>query len=373
MAAPIRFGVMSDYERTAQLHTPKVGASLNADTAVLATLKIRKAFAKHYSLMDTPWAYLNITEDEGIDEQTVMVKPHELTDSEIALFVSPLPTDLPTMHKDLLILVAAFEGNLDRYARLRRPGQTIDFELQCVLPGVYKSFAMASWLDRNPDNLEMVASSWHSREIKTLRAAIHARWIMNNDIYRLLNSDNPVPDDELPYWIWYPTIPARWTLLKLAEGRAAMRPQCARACIAGDMRDAYTKIMDMCDDGGKPVAVDRYLMQEARTCPEHEFFEPDMLRRMAEQGLGDFPLDSEEWKGHIPWRDADIGSTFLSDTLHDTCHNVVCAGREWGMYEGLGSELGRVRLYISSPPEARARAERSGYVMNLASVDLAIK
>jgi hypothetical protein len=145
MAAPVRFRVMNDYERTVQLHTPKVGACLNADTAVLTTLKQRKVFEEYFrGLMDSPWTYFRITEDEGIDEQTVEAKPYDLTDSELALFISPLPADLPSMHKDLLILMAAFEGNLDRYARLRRPGQSINYKPHRVVPEIYKSFAMAS-------------------------------------------------------------------------------------------------------------------------------------------------------------------------------------------------------------------------------------
>jgi hypothetical protein len=127
------------------------------------------------------------------------------------------------------------------------------------------------------------------------------------------------------------------------------------------------KIMDMCHDDGKPIAVDQHLMKEARKCPEHEFFEPDMHRRMVEQGLdGPVRIAGDEWKHSIPWREADIGSTFLSGTLQDSYHSVVYAGQDWGMYEGLGSELGRVRLYISSSPEARARAAQSkGNMMNL--------
>ena len=365
MAAPTRFGVMNDYERTVQSHKPKMGACLNADTAVLAALTPRAKFTKYFnSPDDSPWRYFDITEDKGIGEETVKIEPHDLTESEIALFDSPLPADLPTMHKNLLILVAGFEGNLDRYARLRRPGRSIDYELHCVLPGVYKSFAMANWLHRNPEILELIATSWHPSEVKTLRRAIHARWVMNNDIHRLVDTVNIVPDDELPYWIWYPTVPAGWTLVKLAEARPAMRPQCARACIAGSRHDAYTKIMDMCDDDGNPVVVDRHLMLEARTSPAHEFYESDLLRRMAEQGLEALPAVVEAWKDSIPWDEADVGSTFVPGTLQDTCYHVVRAGLDWGMYEGLGSDLGSVRLYLSSPPEviARAKQARAGII-----------
>lgn len=370
MSAPIRFGVMNDYERTVQLQLPAAGVFLNADTAVLATLTPRKKFGKYFRpVEDSAWRYFDITEDQGIDDHTVKAQPHDLDDGEIELFSSPLPADLPTVHKDLLILVAAFEGNLDRYARLRRPGRTIDYELHCVLPGVYKSFAMANWLHRNPELVQLIAASWHPDEVKTLRRAIHARWVMNNDVYRLCTDE--IPDDELPYWIWYPTIPSAWTLLKLAESRLAMRPQCARACIAAGMRDPYAKIMDMCDADAKPVTVDRYLMHEARSCSDREFFESDLLRRMTEQGLDALLNDGEEWKENIPWREADVGSTFLSGTLQDTCHSVVSAGQDWGIYENLGAELGRVRLYLSSPPAMRARAAQArGNIMNLEDEDL---
>jgi hypothetical protein len=145
--------------------------------------------------------------------------------------------------------------------------------------------------------------------------------------------------------------------------------------MAGGMRDAYTQIMDMCDDDGKPVAVDKYLMLEAQTCPGHEFFEADMLRRKAEQGLDDLQAiadGDEEWKDNIPWRQGDVGSPYLLSRLQDSCHSVVRAGDDWGMYEGLGSDLGRVRLYISSSPEARARAETRGGVMHLEDEDLVV-
>jgi hypothetical protein len=59
MTAPIRFGVMNYYDRTVQLHTPKAGVCLNADTAVLATLMQRQAFGEHFcGPMDIPWEHL---------------------------------------------------------------------------------------------------------------------------------------------------------------------------------------------------------------------------------------------------------------------------------------------------------------------------
>ncbi|KAJ5968334.1 hypothetical protein N7501_004582 [Penicillium viridicatum] len=39
----------------------------------------------------------------------------------VRVLCEPLPADIPTVDKDLLILMAAWSGNIDRYARLRRP------------------------------------------------------------------------------------------------------------------------------------------------------------------------------------------------------------------------------------------------------------
>jgi hypothetical protein len=357
MAAPTRYSVMNDYERTVELDNAKPGAHLNADTAVVASLEQRKRPAEDYG---SAWKYFDITEDGGIDVKTVELPPTRLSASEAALLDSPLPVDLPTIHKDLMILVAAFEGNLDRYARLRRPGRSIEYELHCVLHGIYKSTALAHWLDRNREIMELVAASWHPREVKALKRAILARRVINNDIHHIINANPAVPDDELLYWIWHPTLPSQWTLLKLSEARPAMRSQCARACMAGGMRDTYLTIMDMRDDHGNSVSIDRFLKEESETCPDHKFFCADITRRMADQGLDRLPYAHDDmWKASIPWRDADISSTSLYSSLGDDCHTVVHEGQEWGMYEELGAELGRVRLYLSSLPEIRARARDS--------------
>ena|ERR1700712_2920994 len=56
------------------------------------------------------------------------------------------------------------------------------------------------------------------------------------------------------------------------------------------------------------------------------------------------------------WRDGDIGSTTLNAALVDGGSCVVHEGQDWGMWESLGAELGRVRLHLSSPREVIARA-----------------
>jgi len=351
MAAPVRYSVMNDYELTITLDRPKAGAFLNADTAVLVTLARRDKFADGFR----SWRYFNITEDWGIGLEKVKLGPARLTDDEVALLASPLPFDLPTMHKDLLILVAAFEGNLDRYARLRRPGHSVEYELHCLVPGVYHSTAMALWLERNPDVMRVVAAAWDD-EVSALRRAIHARHVMNNDTHRLLDADPPVPDDELPYWIWYPTLPSVRTLCTLAEARPAMRPQCARACIASGQRLAYTKIMDMPDQdlvdlGQVSLSADLHLMYEAKASPDHDFYLRDMERRREEREKRGLKPERDHyiyWKRYIPWREGDISSTTLLGSLMDSGSCVVHEYQDWGMWESLGAELGRVRLYLSS-------------------------
>ena len=371
MAAPTRYGVMNDYSRTIDMDNPKPGACLNADTQVLAMLQHRRRFAERFK---TPWLYFNITEDEGINEEihgpipcprtdfeadpplslyrSVCSISDTLTESEAALLDSPLPFNLPTTHKDLLILAAAYEGNVDRYARLRRPGHIIAEEVNCLVHGIYKSTAMAHWLDCTSDISDLDVTK-----------AIHARRIMNNDVYHIIDADPPIADSELPYWIWWPTIPSPWTLIQLAEKRLAMRKQCARACMAGGYKGSYCMIMDMHDGVNKPLVVDRVLMYEARTCPEHDFFEPDMIRRMHEQGVADVdslpPIDHplDVWEMTIPWREADPSSDLLYGALKESPFTLGCSKQlERNMYEENDAEMGRVRLYLSSPPEARERA-----------------
>ncbi|OQE18517.1 hypothetical protein PENFLA_c021G02635 [Penicillium flavigenum] len=56
----------------------------------------------------------------------------------VQLLCKPLPTDLPTVDKDILFLMAAWSGNIDRYARLRRPTM-INGELPCVDRRLHRS------------------------------------------------------------------------------------------------------------------------------------------------------------------------------------------------------------------------------------------
>lgn len=192
MKAPVRYAVMNDYERTVDVEKARTGVFLNADTAVRSSL--RKI---HMYEQDLGWffeddvaeklkreetsdvfsddkseynptrssdsfhseVYWNITEDWCISDHnqddkredskfnTIKTsdwtsepkhKPSPVTDERITLFYSPLPVDLPNVNKDLLILHAAFSGNIDRYVRLRRPIMA-DQEAPCIVRGIYHS------------------------------------------------------------------------------------------------------------------------------------------------------------------------------------------------------------------------------------------
>ncbi|KAG8408645.1 hypothetical protein J3458_019668 [Metarhizium acridum] len=141
---PTRYGVMNDYKLVINLESPKPGVCLNADTAVLATLKGRRRSCN--GLGKRLWGYFNTTVDWGAGEEGVKLDVVTITNSEIALPTSLLPFDLPTMHKDLVIPVSAMRVISRRYARIRRPGRSVEYELRCLVPGVYRSTAMALWL-----------------------------------------------------------------------------------------------------------------------------------------------------------------------------------------------------------------------------------
>ncbi|KAF9737503.1 hypothetical protein PMIN06_003707 [Paraphaeosphaeria minitans] len=366
MDAPTRYGVLNDYTRTVELDSPQPGAYLNADTAVFSTLKQRFRASRQCSVWPIEGKLFDITEDGALDEKDakVDIAPHILTPREMDLFESPLPFDLPTRHKDLLILVAAFEGNLDRYARLRRPGRVIKGELNCVIAGVYKSTALAHWLSRNPDIVSLLQTQQVIGPPGPLNRAIHARRVMNNDVRYLRDAHPPVPQNELPYFIWTPTMPQAWTLETLAEALPAMRPQCARACIAGNLRDSYLKIMEMRDEHGKPVAVDQTLLSEARLSRSYDFFQPDLAQRIREQKLELHVSEENEWKFDLPWYEAEKSRLNRISSFEDS-YDAIHRNLDYDSWEELedvyASDLGNLWFYLSTPPHKRGHMDEKMY------------
>ncbi|KAL3455994.1 hypothetical protein BJX64DRAFT_294524 [Aspergillus heterothallicus] len=86
----------------------------------------------------------NITEDRSIDINGTRPLAQPIDPKAIALLYTPLPADLPTVDKDLLILLAAWSGNIERYTRLRRP-RKIQGEMPCIVRGIHHNSLFAKW------------------------------------------------------------------------------------------------------------------------------------------------------------------------------------------------------------------------------------
>lgn len=101
----------------------------------------------------------------------------ELTRAEVAMLYALLPMDLPTMSKELLIQMAAYDGNIDRYARLRRPvvGKT---EVLCVIRRIYHHTMFARWL---ANELEAKTRILRIYDYWWIQRAINTRRFIDND------------------------------------------------------------------------------------------------------------------------------------------------------------------------------------------------
>ncbi|CAI7589851.1 unnamed protein product [Penicillium palitans] len=100
-------------------------ASLNGDTAAYSSLSARskyygprevKSDSRSWDRFYTDPYYFNITEDWGIYDHDC--KGPKAPEDYLPLVYSPLPADFPLINKDKLIHVAAYNGDIDRYARL---------------------------------------------------------------------------------------------------------------------------------------------------------------------------------------------------------------------------------------------------------------
>jgi hypothetical protein len=147
LSQPVKFAIMNDYKRTVDIAGRRI-APLNGDTAVCSSLEARSKYSTSgdICLDERPWVsnsnYFNITEDFGIDDHDC--EAPKTPDNDLALLYNPLPADLPLINKDSLIYVAAYTGNIDRYARLRRP-KGLEHEFGIVIRGIYHNAFFAKW------------------------------------------------------------------------------------------------------------------------------------------------------------------------------------------------------------------------------------
>ncbi|KAF4807486.1 hypothetical protein CGCSCA5_v013379 [Colletotrichum siamense] len=221
MRQPVCYAILDDYSRSSHPDRPTSPAFMNGDTAVRSSLDVRLGLDKY---QDWGKHYFNIAEDYNIDEtSSEKTNNEELAPEHIALFYTPLLSHLPTTNKDALILMAAYEGNIERYVRLRRPEMLHD-EHAAVLRGIYHNTTFAKW--------------WYLQEIdpsnRSIRTAALARFIMVNDLSHITPSSPG--KHQVPAMIWWPLIPEEETLKELVRRRPDMKLQVAMACIAGDYR-----------------------------------------------------------------------------------------------------------------------------------------
>ncbi|KFA53907.1 hypothetical protein S40293_10040 [Stachybotrys chartarum IBT 40293] len=314
MEQPVQYKVFDDYQRTISPDNP-LPACLNGDTCVVSTIKDQKqAFLTPADpddwmemLIDGPGfteMRYNITEDQGVQESAL--KPWEKTyssaDLMLDLFTSPLPTHLPAGNKDMLVRTAAFYGDIDRYARLRRPKPT-HTDVVFIVRGIYHNSLFALWWSRQRNSPEGEPS--HMRNWHNIQQAITARHIMNNDLSRILSRKDDYMD--LPYLIWYPDIARHETYLALAHRMPQMREACVRAAIYAGYVEVFDEILLL-----PGVVPNVYLHTEAKHSSNPHFMSA-LQSRAKDLGLDNW----SDPRGHHPWKKISVREiAFLRKSNH---------------------------------------------------------
>lgn len=364
MAKPARYKVFDDYYRTVNFESPPV-ASLNGDTCVLFVLQnLKQGFGEPTDPDDdlAMWEttgfdemMYNITEDQSIkdyfpysDEEPVLSSADLMLD----LLTSPLPPDLPAGNKDLLLLTAAYYGNIERYTRLRRP-KPLEGEVNNIIRGIYHNGLFALFWEKqaNPPEGEPFHMPWWEK----IQQAITARHIMNNDISRAIASR----DDEkaLPYTIWYPQRARPSTYRALADRVPAMREACVRAAI-------FTGDVALFDDlmarpGTLPSA---FLEAEAKESRDPHFL--SAIRSRAKE-LG---IDMKEANGSDqyvnPWKlysvtgPIHMGPAVTSWVMPQHPYANMVSGGFWdwdAMLNGSKADVSTLELFLMAPESWRPR------------------
>ncbi|KAM7195819.1 hypothetical protein V8F33_006468 [Rhypophila sp. PSN 637] len=388
MAAPVRYAIMNDYDRTVNPKDPRAGAYLNGDTAVGSSLDNKKKIEMprvynvyhelgwdDYSGSDADElsveqrfkpGHFNITEDGNIDtydgypEDPEQPRPSQ-PDLISPLLYSPLPADLPPGNKDVLILMAAYNGDIDRYIRLRRPAP-IEKQFQCIIRGIYHNTMFAKWwADRLASHPELTLLRYRvpvdevhaqfdgmmTRRIIDINKAVTARYIMINNLCRVPISPSNLHGSDLPYTIWYPTVPDEETLRELVRRQPAAKPQAARACIVGGYYDLFEELNPEPDEA---------LLAEAKAQPAGISCFTEWLQDKISKAGPEFQLRTywlaEGWK-NTP-RNQVYEPTFRPNLIHARIdEELVDApflfnGYNRAIYEGYSVDTSMLELGVSA-------------------------
>lgn len=321
MKQPCRYAVMNDYERTVNLTDPRAGACLNGDTAISPPPDKRDGDGDDHWIWPN---YFDITE-QWIDQNNCPLdrsyNRSRTADTSLPraftyLLHSPLPADLPTVRKDALIVMAAYEGNVDRYDRLKRR-RMVHEEPQAVLRGIYHSTSFAKYYDTHP-------TPPHPDSC-LVGTAILARYIMVNDL-----SDIPEhPEEEwsdvrdFPRVIWYPLFPREETLRELLRRRPNnndIRQTVALACIAANYQGTYAALA--------PVLRPSMQLWQQALKSSNTYYARDLRQRVTsgvwpDLDPDDFPERYCDWYPH------------LAKVMEPTTTTLQPMNLPWGIVDGM--------------------------------------
>ncbi|KZF19540.1 MATE efflux family protein [Xylona heveae TC161] len=332
MANDTIYNVMNDYNRTVDIDSPSPGR-LNCDTAVRSLLEIKKKvkrpdldifdFGEEEDHDFSDFENFNITEDWNIDDHETPRAAAKQADDLTSYLCAALPTHLPDIDKDLLILMSAYYGDIDRYARLRRP-RFVTCEVACVVRGIYHNTMFAKYW-----SLQKNESDW-------ITEAITARFIMNDDLTRIKEGVKP-----LPYLIWYPRIASRETYEELAEIAPSMKPAIARVYMMMDYRQGYDQLN---------VQPDEALMDEAEfRASKNPYYKEDLERKVA----GGAKLKPMPWQREI-CDERLTYSWYMRPRLRKFLTRPLLSSYGAEIYNGLSDpNVSEVERNLCVPPELR--------------------
>lgn len=332
MSKEVRYQVLNDYTRTISA-VPRAGARLNGDTAVASSLQHKQEFYAEPEMLFPGFKQntFNITEDMNVDlanDKTPLLSSS--SDCVLELLLAPLPDDLPCIDKDLLILMAAYHGNIDRYARLRRP-EFVPYELECCIRGIFHNTMFALWWRTQERQMEQDGKDSLLRTMNgSISRAISARMIMNNVLDRMMSKKH-----RDPYLIWYPSIAAESTYRELYRIRPSMAPQILRTCMAGGYKALFEHVLSS-------TVPDKAVMAHAKK-------NGGIYLELLEQRLDLLNRKAESLACHETWKHMPISDLLTtSSSLWEA--DVRSLGTTFdGLYERYACNAGAVEMLLSMP------------------------
>ncbi|CAG7561896.1 unnamed protein product [Fusarium equiseti] len=222
MAHKSRYAIMNDCKRSVEEEEEdyECPAYLNGDTENLLPC---------------------IEEDMHLDiEKQDLDEEHgTLSNQEAKLLWQPLPQDLPTVKKTLLLQMAAYDGNIERYVRLAGGGRTLsELDMECVQRGIlHHSMFARWWADQIKEDTVYAKAVPY---VTWIQESIVARRIMVND-YAEFEKGWP-PGVPKPYIIWWPLRPDAEFLYFLLERCPEMKMEIAAAAIVCDYEHIYAAV-----------------------------------------------------------------------------------------------------------------------------------